>query len=290
MKTPVDLVRTPLACPIDGLALKITDRGLTCLRNHNYDISRHGYVNLLPVSLKPSKDPGDSRAMVDARRAVLEHGVYEPIAIALSDMVIKHAKAMQSTEQLLVDAGCGDGYYSNVLRTALRKSCTHTEFIILGVDISKWAILAAAKRYSDCVWVVGNNKQLPVVSHSASIITCLFGFETWHPWSVLQKSGQLVITVKAGPLHLIEIRELIYKTVHIHPLTVAKTPLAAGYLCIAKEQVKYSVSVDKNEIVGKILTMTPHGYRIPVDARRSIDTSLISTLTLDIEVRVYQHG
>lgn len=285
-----DLARTPLACPIDGLVLEVAEHGLACARRHNYNVSRHGYVNLLPVRLKPSKDPGDSREMVEARRSVLDYGVFKPFAQDLSAVVCASVQQTGKNPPLLVDAGCGEGYYTAALSAGLRSNPATDDFAVLGVDISKWAITAAAKRHLYAAWAVGNNKRLPVLKSAASIITSVFGFETWHPWADLQDAGQLVVTASAGPLHLIELRKLVYETVKIHEVPDDAEALAAGYRRIGDSRVEYSSQVNDPAIVANILAMTPHGHRVSASSRLSLDTTAVSELTMDIVIRVYQRN
>ena len=91
-----------LFCPICGKPLRKTDRALVCEDRHSFDIARQGYVNLLPVQQKHSKNPGDTREQVLSRRAFLEAGYYAPICDALIDA----AKALHLTGPIL-DVGCG---------------------------------------------------------------------------------------------------------------------------------------------------------------------------------------
>lgn len=284
------LLRTPLACPIDGLALEVNGQDLVCARKHNYNVSRYGYVNLLPVGLKPSKDPGDSRGMVEARRAVLDNGVFKPLAHALADVVCSQARSIESTSPLLVDAGCGEGYYTDALQTALSQHLDLAEFAVLGVDISKWAITAAARRYTGAAWAVGNNKRLPVLEHSTNIITSLFGFSTWQPWAELQAAGQIVVTASAGPQHLIELRELVYERVRIHSAADDAEAKAAGYQRTGESRIEFIHSIGEPDLASKVLMMTPHGHRVAATTRTSLDTSAISTLTMDVLIRVYQRN
>ncbi|STL56133.1 ribosomal RNA large subunit methyltransferase A [Escherichia coli] len=44
---------------------------------------KKGYVNLLPVQHKRSRDPGDSAEMMQARRAFLDAGHYQPLRDAI---------------------------------------------------------------------------------------------------------------------------------------------------------------------------------------------------------------
>ena len=61
-----------LRCPMDQQALREDGGRLCCDNGHSFDIARQGYVNLLGARDKRSRDPGDSKAMVSARRDFLE--------------------------------------------------------------------------------------------------------------------------------------------------------------------------------------------------------------------------
>ena len=63
-----------LACPLDGLPLQSTGTAWRCASGHSFDIASQGYTNLLPVQHKRSRDPGDSKEMVAARRRFLTAG------------------------------------------------------------------------------------------------------------------------------------------------------------------------------------------------------------------------
>ena len=60
----------PLTCPVCGEKtsspplLKYYGNALRCPKNHCFDISAKGYVNLLLSQHKNVKDPGDSKEMV----------------------------------------------------------------------------------------------------------------------------------------------------------------------------------------------------------------------------------
>ena len=67
-----------LCCPVCGLPLVRGDHALRCAAGHSFDVARQGYVNLLTVSQKHSKSPGDTREQVQARRAFLRWGAEKP--------------------------------------------------------------------------------------------------------------------------------------------------------------------------------------------------------------------
>ncbi|MBX2879635.1 MAG: methyltransferase domain-containing protein [Granulosicoccus sp.] len=279
-----------LACPIDGLPLVLSEMGaLRCPKNHSYDRAKQGYFNLLPVQFKPSKDPGDSKAMIEARTRVLNSGIFDPVCSELTDLIQTHWPSQRqrqySAPAVLVDAGCGDGYYTSRLA---REFTASTEINVIGVDISKWAIMAAARTDKSVCWLVANNKRLPVKQGSAGVITSLFGFATWQPWGELQFPGQTVITVDASSHHLLELRALIYDEVQQHDAPDDKDALDAGYEKVQEVPLKYPVSRPAVQMLTDILTMTPHGKRANQQQLHSNHDFSIAALTIDVTIRVYR--
>ena len=59
-------------CPVCGSFLQDDGISYRCDKNHTFDISKDGYVNLLLADQKSSKEPGDSREAVVSRRAFLD--------------------------------------------------------------------------------------------------------------------------------------------------------------------------------------------------------------------------
>lgn len=276
----------PLACPIDGLPLKSGDGSWLCESGHHFDLSRHGYLNLLPASQKTSRDPGDGKSMVAARRRVMGSGVFEALALELASQVGSRIKSIDSRAAVILDAGCGEGYYTEHMRNVAEQHCLRSDPVFMGTDISKWAILAAARKYKDVTWLVANNKRLPVVPGSVDIISSVFGFETWQPWAELQSSGQYVLVAHAGPLHLIELRKLIYENVTIHDAADDAQARKAGYRLVDRTCLSYTASLDDLETAQNILLMTPHGYRVAAGRKADLDAGLATLLTRPLTVEV----
>src|SRR5436190_20526695 len=113
-----------LACPMCGGSFTQAGTALKCPRNHSFDVAREGYVNLLLKKL-----PGDTREMLLARRAFLEHGWYAPVAEAVNAVMGAHLPADLS-EVAVLDAGCGEGYYTGkLLSRLLSTGCRDTSGI-----------------------------------------------------------------------------------------------------------------------------------------------------------------
>jgi|EndMetStandDraft_5_1072996.scaffolds.fasta_scaffold85880_2 23S rRNA (guanine745-N1)-methyltransferase len=280
----------PFICPLDGLPLHTRVQSLNCANHHGFDISASGYVNLLPVQFKASLDPGDSKAMVSARRRVLDTGAFEAISEAVCNRVCTHALEIWEENFLLIDAGCGEGYYTGRFVSSLRDTFSGISPVVLGVDISKWAIIAASKRYQDVGWAVASNKRLPVRNGAASMITSIFGFETWPAWAQLQNAGQLVVVVDAGPRHLIELRDIIYPSLNVHEAPTHKAALSSGYSLISDTSVAFQQVVQSAQTLDDILEMTPHGHKITSAARDAARSLSTLSLTLDVVIRVFRRN
>ncbi len=67
------------SCPLCHAPLSRSDNHYSCPQRHQFDLAKEGYVNLLPVQFKRSRDPGDSAEMMQARRAFLDAGHYQPL-------------------------------------------------------------------------------------------------------------------------------------------------------------------------------------------------------------------
>ena len=108
-------------CPICKLVLCVNtsnEKVVLCENNHHFDIAKEGYLHLLPVQFKHSKNPGDNKAMVNARLDFLEKGYYQPLV----DLLTRLYKEYGKTHQAILDAGCGEGFYTHQHKTLDNKA------------------------------------------------------------------------------------------------------------------------------------------------------------------------
>ncbi|WP_447527936.1 putative RNA methyltransferase [Vreelandella sp. TE19] len=267
-----------LACPLDGHPLTRHEGALRCPAGHSFDIAKQGHVNLLPVQQKRSTDPGDSKAMVAARQRFLSAGYYQGIADAVSAAVFEGV----SNEPLrCLDAGCGEGYY---LR-ALAASAGEVALERVGLDISKWAVLQAAKQSrgdDKSGWLVGSNANLPLQDGTIDRLLCMFGFPVVPEFSRVLVPGGVWLQVEAGPDHLRELRDIIYP--RLKPEREGEPETPAGFNTRGVETIRYSVTLEDQSAIGDLLAMTPHLYRASVEGRTRAQA--LETLTVTVDVRV----
>ena len=128
-------VLSALRCPVCGAELRADMMqgagSLYCTgeRRHSFDMARSGYVHLAPRH----SGGGDSKDAVRARTAFLSEGYYSVAADALCELLGAHLPS-----GLVVDAGCGEGYYTN-------RVAREGRYAVCGFDLSRDAVDAAAK-------------------------------------------------------------------------------------------------------------------------------------------------
>ncbi len=138
--------------------------------------------------------PGDTADAVAARRRLHDRGVTGPLLEGITSILAP------SANDVVLDAGCGDGFYLGCLAEQF-------EFDAHGVDISIPAIDAAARRFPKCEWIVANaDRQIPYAEESFSIIMSITArMNTEEFQRVLRKDGRLLVAIPA-PEDLIELR------------------------------------------------------------------------------------
>ena len=260
-----------LLCPLCGAVLEREDHSMLCPQGHRFDIARQGYVNLLPVQNKRSKNPGDTKEQVLARRAFLEAGFYTPIVQTLCYL----AKDCRGP---VLDVGCGEGYYSTRLANALGSD-------LVGLDISKEAVRFAAGQYKNALWLCASAARLPLASNQFGLVTSLFSLTIPQEFSrVLTEDGSY-IQVIAAPDHLLGLKNIIYNGL-IRKEKVLN-PELPGFRPAKSIPLQFSFTVEGAQ-VQNLLSMTPHQYRISKEGAQRLAETEILTDTASCIFNVYQ--
>ena len=236
-----------LCCPVCGLPLVRGDHALRCAAGHSFDVARQGYVNLLTVSQKHSKSPGDTREQVQARRAFLAGGYYRPIAETLCRL------AAPLGPKTIVDAGCGEGYYLAALQEALPGADC------LGLDISKEAVRCAAGAHKSIAWITATAAAIPLTGASCDLVLSLFALTAAGEFYRVLRPGGHFLQVLAGPDHLLGLKSVIYPELfHREKISHPELP---GFSLVQTETLEFSFTLE-GPAVQNLLYMTPHVYRI----------------------------
>ncbi|MFL6195912.1 MAG: putative RNA methyltransferase [Thermoanaerobaculia bacterium] len=227
-----------LICPVRqcGEPLERRERSWVCPRGHAFDVARNGYVNLLQPRDRRSKNPGDPREAVEARRRLLDAGYGEALLQAILDEIPSAASSV-------LDVGCGEGYYLGGI-ARLRPVEAH------GIDLSTPAIELAARRYPEATWVVGNaDRFLPYSTGSFDRMLSIDArLNPEEMRRVLKPEGRLVVAVP-GADDLIELREAVLGEGLLKDrMERAATLLAEGFELEARRAVRGRTTLDADAV------------------------------------------
>lgn len=260
-------------CPICGQVLNREERSLRCPSGHSFDIARQGYVHLLPVQQKHSKNPGDTREMVLSRRAFLESGAYEPIVDAVRCAAVKYAQ-----EGPVLDVGCGEGYYAVRVADALKAELT-------GLDISKEAVRCAAARYKGHHWICGTAAHLPVADKSVGLLMSMFALTIPEEYRRVLKENGIFIQVLAAQDHLMGLKKIIYRSILLKDKD--SVPELPGFGLVESIPVDFEFTAE-GEQIGNLLSMTPHFWRISAEGAKRLAATEKLTDRASCVVNVYR--
>lgn len=265
-----------LRCPVCGGSLNRSGRVWRCSAGHSFDIARQGYVNLL-LRGGSGKRHGDDKTMVAARTAFLDRGFYDPLSQALAELALAHSAA----PRLLLDAGCGEGKYTCDLLRALRERGDRIS--ALGIDISREALIAAARRDRELTLAVASTAALPVADGAADILLNVFSPFAREEFHRVLKPGGLLL--RAWPLerHLWELKELIYETPYPNP---PLDPAAEGFALLETRALRYPITLNGAEI-GALFRMTPYYYKTGRTDQEKAERAERLTVELQFGVGAY---
>lgn len=267
-------------CPVCANPLSLDDAGAGCASGHRFDRAREGYINLLLANQKRSRDPGDSREMLQARQRFLQAGYYDGLAAALEREAARCADDCSSFT--LLDTGCGEGYYTRRLARTLRLVSPFAQ--VAGTDISRDALRLAAKAAPDLQWMVASSYQLPVPTASLDMLLRVFAPGLASECRRALKADGHLLVASPGPDHLWELKAKLYSDVREH--TVPDVP--EGFAAVTLTRETFSLRLDTNAAVRALLAMTPLAWRGNREARAELETATQLDVTADFYIGCYR--
>ena len=247
-----------LICPICQDELSAVDTGVVCPANHRFDRARQGYINLLPVQHKNSRDPGDNQAMVEARRRFLDGGHYAPLAARLAQL------AVARMPKRWLDIGCGEGYYTAQLAQAL------TDADGYALDISREAVKRACKRAPQVDWLVASMARVPMADASCDLLASVFSPLDWSEARRLLAPGGGLLRMGPTREHLWELRGLLYDEIRDYDDQKHLSLIPEGMHLAHSETLSFELQLDNAQARADLLAMTPHGWRASAERRAAV--------------------
>ena len=254
-------------CPVCRQSLQLEERTLRCADGHAFDRAKEGYFNLLLAHQKHSPEPGDSKAMVRNRREFLERDYYRPLAAQLAELCeAAYRERDHDAPFRLLDAGCGEGYYTGRVAEALAAGL-RPGLHVGGTDIAKEAVRLAAKRHPGVHFAVAGSHALPVPDAALDLILCVFAPHYPEELARVLKPGGSFILVTPGPHHLYSLREQVYDAPKPH--TPAPEAIE-GMEHLERLELRFELTIDHPGDPGRLLAMTPYYWHASEEKQQHI--------------------
>lgn len=280
-------------CPHCSSKLQQQPKTWVCANGHSFDVAKQGYVNLHSVQEKNSKQPGDSKAMIQARRRFLSTGHFDELLQALIQLIQQlqpaTTKEAVDVKKTWLDIGCGEGYYTGHLQGSL----PNTQW--QGIDIAKDAIKLAASAHP-AQFAVASSRRIPVAENSCDGVLQIFAPSFPAEISRVLKPGGTWIRVTPGPNHLQELRQAIYPTARPH--TAAEMPEGFQASSNQPNAVKVTstitltntASTENTTAIQDLVAMTPYQWRGSQTEKAALSELSHLSVTLDFTIEQLQQA
>ena len=262
-----------LICPVCKSELHREEKSYFCdgLKRHCFDISSSGHANLCPGK----STGGDDKRAVKSRTDFLNLGYYQPI----SDKICEILSDLDENANI-VDAGCGEGYYTNNL-------ANRTGSCVLGFDLSKEAIISASKSakrqgIDNAKFFVGGIYNLPVKNSGADAITNIFAPCAEEEFSRILNNGGRLVVVTAGKNHLFGLKKAIYDNVYTNE---ERADMPKHMTFVEKHNLSYEVEIEGSEAIQNLFSMTPYSYRTSEKDMQKLLS--LNSLRTEVEVDIF---
>ena len=266
-----------LICPCCLADMAVSDDGksLFCsgMRRHCFDFSSKGYVNFAGSR----GVTGDSKAAVGARTEFLNKGYYEPIANMLVDILKKY-----KLQGLVVDAGCGEGYYTQRIHAA--------GYQTLGLDLSKFGVHTTASRLkcnaNDSAFAcVSSIFEMPLREGSADAVVSIFAPCAESEIARVLADDGIMVVVAAGKEHLMGLKKALYENVYENDV---RADMPEGMTLLEENELRYSATIEGNADILNLFSMTPYYFRTSVSDREKLLGFDMLETDIDIKFSVYK--
>ena len=272
----LDIIEKFFKCPVCGGRMSVTEDGKSVKcdalnpknKKHSFDFSADGYISFGVTG-------GDSKEAVAARRSFLRTTQCYKLA---AEAVRNSVKRYLPDCRLLVDAGCGEGYYTSMLSEVAE----HT----LGFDLSKFACSAGAKQAkkdekNNLLFATASVFELPLQDGCADAVTNIFAPCAEEEYKRVLRDGGYLFVVGAGKEHLMGLKKAIYDDVYENG---QRADLPTNMKHIDCLTTHYSIEIKGKENISALFSMTPYYWRTSEGDKEKL--ARIDSLVTDVEFEI----
>lgn len=274
------LIREYFICPLCRCRMEVTEDGksVKCSgdnpknKRHSFDFSADGYLSFGATG-------GDSKEAVAARRSFLRSTPNYKLA---AEAIYHTVKRYVPDCKLLVDAGCGEGYYTSILSDISAST--------VGFDLSKFACLAGSKQArrdgkQSLLFATASVFELPIKDSCADAITNIFAPCAEEEYNRVLKDGGYLFVVGAGKNHLMGLKRVMYEDVYENG---PRADLPKNMEHVDRVISNYSMTISGKENIAALFSMTPYYWRTSEADKQKLSGLDSLETEIEFEINVYK--
>lgn len=277
-----------LYCPLCKKDLVKYDSYFKCENNHSFDIARKGYVNLLLANQHHSDKSGDDKEMILSRVRFLNTGKYDLLKDGIFQVINDYILKDNLSQVFIVDAGCGDGYYTTYFHQKLNEKFNF-EIKTYGIDLSKQAINQSSIRQrkldlNKLQFIIGNMNYLPIKDESVDFLINSFAKIDLNEFCRVIKKNGYFVRILPGERHLFGLKKVLYKDVR---LNLEKDKELDGFNLVEEKKLFGVINLNNQEIVD-LFVMTPYFYKSPSNSLDKLKKYESLETEIEFQILIYQ--
>lgn len=254
-------------------------KSITCLRKHNFDLSKKGYVNLLLRSPKTDYN----KNMFTSRSIICKSGFFLPMIEQISNLIINEAHPVSNSFKIL-DAGCGEGsHLAQVVNNLHERTSMNIQGV--GIDISKDGIQLASRYYSNIIWCVADLTKIPFTDKQFNVVLSILSPSNYTEFNRIIDDEGLIIKVIPGSGYLKELRSIFYD--HTDKQAYSNKEVinhfSNNFNIIDKHKIRYNVTVNKENLI-HLIKMTPLSWGATSEKITDALNNGLKSITVDFTI------
>jgi 23S rRNA (guanine745-N1)-methyltransferase len=203
--------------------------------------------------------------MVRARRRFLDAGHYRPLVDAIlaltGDSLDRGSRFPAGNGPLVLDVGCGEGYYGGTVAEALRAK--YGACRLYGLDISRAALRLAARTYREAVFFLNDvGSRICLADGAADVLLDIFAPRNAGEFARVLRPGGIALIVIPEEWHLHELRRAL-PLLSIAPGKRGRTvdQLSAHFAIQGESAVAYGVRLTLPDL-RDLVRMSPSAHHL----------------------------
>ncbi|MGY3704361.1 putative RNA methyltransferase [Vagococcus martis] len=263
-----------MECPKCHTSFELSQSGLVCQNNHQFDVSKKGTVHF-PLH---HMDSDYDKEMLLHRRKMIQKGLYEPLETEIAKLLFS-----VSQDELIIDMGAGEGSILERLATS-----HHVEGHKMGFDLSKDGVLLSSDFSEEAFWFIGDVTNMPFKSESIDVLLNIFSPSHYEEMSRVLKKDGLVIKVIPESYYLKQLREAFYyddedKKEYSNEKVYQK--FIKDMTLVEEKHLTYDFLVEEEDFQD-VLKMSPIHWGASETAKQRAHDNYFQKLTVDVKILV----